>query len=295
MVETPKISILIAHFNSGKYFTDAFESLRRQTETDWEVIIVDDASTDGSPDLVKSLIKNDSRFKIIVNDTNEGCAAAISRAIQYSTAPLFARLDPDDALAPEALDIMVRAHTEYPEVGLIYSNHWVCSAELEIQNLHQCRQLTNLTDEESFLYYGEIAQFATFKKEFFRKTDGMHTFNKRAEDVDIYLKMSEVAPVRYLNENLYYYRIRPGSRRQFENAERAKFWYWVALIKMAERRNLNIEDFFVKHCARRKELQAYIDREARIRNLIEGNIFLKSALKIGQKWGLFNLNKYLDK
>ncbi|WP_226063954.1 glycosyltransferase [Kaistella polysaccharea] len=294
MKAIPKISVLIAHYNSGKYFEQAFESLQRQTELNWEAIIIDDASTDGSLALVKTLIKNDRRFTIIENATNVGCASTLKTAIETSTAPLFARLDPDDTLMPNALEKSIRAHEKFSEVGLVYSNHLVCDENLKIQKVHQCKQITDLTTEDSFLYHGEIAQFASFKREFFDRTAGVHTFNKRAEDVDMYLKMCEVAAVFHLDETLYNYRIRPNSLRQFENAERTKFWYWVAAIKMAERRNLNIEDFFVKHCARRTELQVYLEREARLMKMIEGNIFLKTAFNLGQKLRLFEADKILE-
>src|SRR5690606_30115260 len=188
-----------------------------------------------------------------------------------------------DTLEPNALEKSIRAHEKYQKVGLVYSNHLVCDENLKIKWVHHAKPVDDLTSENSFLYDNEISQFASFKRAFFDRTSGVDTFNKRAEDVDMYLKMCEVAPVFHLNETLYNYRIRPGSRRQFDNAERAKFWYWVALIKMAERRNLNIEDFFVKHCARRSELQAYIDRELRLRKIVNGNIFFKSALSVGQK------------
>lgn len=289
----PKISIVIPHYNSGVYFQQAFDSLLRQTESSWEAVIVDDASTDGSLQFLKSKIEGDARFTLVENTENKGAASALKQAIEATKADIFVRLDPDDALEPEALAKMLNAHEAHQEAGLVYSNHFVCDESLTVQDVHICRQITDLTSEESFLYHGEIAQMAAFKKKFYTLTPGVHTFNKRAEDVDLYMKMCEVAPVVYISENLYYYRIRPGSRRQFENRERAWFWYWVAAIKMAERRNLNIEDFFVKHCARRSELQMYMDREKRIKNIINKNILTKSAFRLTQRLGLFDAERFL--
>lgn len=290
----PKISVVIPHYNSGAYFQQAYDSLVQQTESNWEAVIVDDASTDGSLELVKSFIDGDERFVLYENEVNQGAASAFQTAIEKSQADIFLRLDPDDALAPQALETMLNAHAEHPNVGLIYSNHYVCDEFLNVKHVHECRQITHITTEESFLYHCEIAQLASFKREFFEKTDGVHTFNKRAEDVDMYLKMCEVAPVVYIPENLYYYRIHPGSRRQFENKERAGFWYWVAAIKMAERRKLNIEDFFVKHCARRSELEVYLQREARIKRFINSNILFRSAFKAGARMRLFDPEKILN-
>lgn len=296
MNPVPKIAIVIPHYNSGSYFHDAYNSLIRQTEGNWEAIIVDDASTDGSWDLVKSKTAGDPRFRLFENAENLGAASALQRAVKDAAAPLFARLDPDDALAPDALEKMLKAHKEHPEAGLVYSNHFVCDAQLVVHSTHHGRQMTaDLSSEDSFLYNREISQFASFRKEVFERTAGIHTFNKRAEDVDMYLKMCEAAPVLYIDETLYYYRIRPGSRRQFENAERAWFWYWVALIKAAERRGLNIEDFFVKHCARRSELNVYINREERIRKMLNANVFTRSAVAVVTKLGIVDMEKFLGK
>lgn len=294
METKPKISVLIAHYNSGTFFTRAFESLVQQTETAWEAVIVDDASTDGSPEHVQTLISRDPRFTYLENTRNQGYAAALKRAITASGAPLFVLLDPDDALEPDALMKAIAAHEAHPEAGLVYANHLVCDGELHIQRVHRCSQITDLTAEESFLYHGEISRYASFRRTVFERTQGVHTFNKRAPETDLFLKMCEVAPVLYLNEDLYRYRIRPGSLRQHENAERTRFWYWVAAIKMAERRNLNIEDFFVKHCARRSELLVYIEREARLKKILEGNIVLRSAFKLGHRLGLYDAAQIIE-
>lgn len=294
METQPKIAVLIAHYNSGKYFAQAFESLLHQTETAWEAVIVDDASTDGSPDLVESLIREDSRFTLIKNTHNQGYVAALKRAVTASGAPIFVLLDPDDALEPEALEKAIEAHEAHPDAGLVYANHFVCDGALQIQRVHECRQVTDLTAEESFLYHGEISHFASFKRKFFDRTEGVHLFNKRAPEVDLYLKMCEVAPVFHLNEELYRYRVRPGSLRQHENAERTRFWYWVAAIRMAERRKLNIEDFFVKHCARRSELQVYIDREVRLKKMLRANILLRSAFKLGHRLRFYDADRILE-
>ena len=91
----------------------------------------------------------------------------------------------------------------------------------------------------------------------------------------MYMKMVEVAPVKHLNEYLYLYRHHGKSASTNENAQYAIFWHWVALIKMAERRGLNLEELFYLHFKRLDSNQT---------SLL--NVFKNSKLiKVGKKLG----------
>ncbi len=247
-----KISILIANYNNGHFFKDAFDSLVTQTTNNWEAIVIDDCSTDNSVQIITSLIKNNSRFKFFQNKQNIGYQKTLIKAIELSNAPIFGRLDPDDALLPEAIEKSVKVHEKNKEVGLVYSNLIFCDEALNPIRVHKTGQITDLSKDYLYLN-GAISHFATFKKEFYTLTTGIDSFNKRAEDKDLYMKMCEVAPVKHINENFYLYRVHKDGASSFSNTNKAYFWYWVALIKMAERRNINIEDLFLEEFIRRKD------------------------------------------
>ena len=110
METNPKISVLIPHYNSRQFFPAAYESLSRQTPVNWQAIVVDDCSTDNSKEDVISIIKHDSRFKFYDNQRNLGSAETLKKCIELSTSSIFARLDPDDTLEPNALEKSIRAH-----------------------------------------------------------------------------------------------------------------------------------------------------------------------------------------
>lgn len=131
-------------------------------------------------------------------------------------------LDPDDALEPQVLEIILNHHNNNTEVGLVYSNFIICNEKLEKQNVHHATQITAL-DEHYLNFKGEISHFATFKKSIYNKTTGIDTFLKIAEDKDWYMKMCEVAPVLYIDEDLYLYRIHNGGISTNKNAEKAYF------------------------------------------------------------------------
>ena len=122
MSETPLFSILIANYNNGKYFKDCFESILKQTYSHFEVVIVDDCSTDDSAEIIQELIKNDARFLFFQNEKNQQTGFTKSKCASLAKGELCAFLDPDDALAENALDIMVKKHQENPDVSLVYSD-----------------------------------------------------------------------------------------------------------------------------------------------------------------------------
>lgn len=245
MVNEPKFSVLIANFNNGKFFEDCYKSLIAQTEKDWEAVVIDDCSTDDSCALISKMIESDARFRFYQNEENLGYQKSLIKAVELSEAEIFGRVDPDDALTPDALSIMIEAHKNFPEAGLIYSNFTICDEKLKPKKVGKATQVTAL-DEKYYNFNSEISHFATFKKSIYDLTSGFDPFNKRAEDKDIYMKMCEVAPVKHINQSLYLYRTHHGGASTTTNEEKALFWHFVALVKMAERRNLNIEELFVE-------------------------------------------------
>lgn len=254
-----KISIIIANYNNGTFFKDCYNSLVNQTSNEWEAFVLDDCSTDNSAQLILSLIKNDSRFHFHRNDKNIGYQRTLQKGIQLSEAPLFARLDPDDALTSTAIEVSLKIHTDYPHAGLVYSNFVFCNAALEPIEIHQGKQINEL-DNAYLNFSGEISHFASFKREIYTLTSGIDPYIKRAEDKDIYMKMCEIAPVKYIDKNLYLYRVHEKGISAGENKEKAQFWHWVALIKMAERRNINIEDLFVETYVSREVTESKLER-----------------------------------
>lgn len=268
-----KISILIANFNNGHFFQDCYDSLIAQTDDRWEAIIIDDASTDDSVKTIEAIIKADERFKFYQNETNLGYQSTIAKAITLTETPYFGRLDPDDALTENAIEECLRVHEQFPEAGLVYSNHFLCDENLKIVKTNKGAQIEN-----KIFFNGEVLSFASLKKSIYLETAGIDVKNRRAEDKDIYLKMSEIAPVKHIDAALYLYRIHQGGVSSTnDRIDKSYFWYWVAIIKAAERRQENVEDEFLNKFVRRykyKELKNNID-------LLKKNRWIKLGAKLG--------------
>ena len=127
-------SILIANYNNGRYLDTALTSLQAQTCQDWEVILVDDASTDDFEQVIARW-EGDKRIKVFRNVRNEGCGYTKRRCAELASGSLLAFLDPDDALEPGALMVMGEAHALHPECSLIHSTHYICDPELRVKRV----------------------------------------------------------------------------------------------------------------------------------------------------------------
>ena len=98
------VSIITPMFNSIEYIGIAIMSVQAQTYENWEMIIVDDASNDGSVDVVKSFVEKDKRIQIISQLMNNGAAAARNNGIRSASGRYIAFLDSDDLWYPEKLE-----------------------------------------------------------------------------------------------------------------------------------------------------------------------------------------------
>ena len=111
----PKVSIIIPAYNTSRYITKAVESALGQTEENIEVIVVDDASTDNTVEVVKSF--TDQRLTILVNETNKGPSYSRNRALKEAKGEWIALLDSDDWYAPNRLEILLNvAITENADI-----------------------------------------------------------------------------------------------------------------------------------------------------------------------------------
>ncbi|WBA10876.1 glycosyltransferase family 2 protein [Salinivibrio kushneri] len=100
----PKVSIITPSYDCSNYISDTIDSVLFQTCTDWEMIIVDDCSSDNSVSVIKSYMEKDSRVKLIQLEENLGAAVTRNKAIEVAQGRYIAFLDSDDLWEPEKLE-----------------------------------------------------------------------------------------------------------------------------------------------------------------------------------------------
>jgi glycosyltransferase involved in cell wall biosynthesis len=123
-----RVSIVVAAFNAEKYIGNALASALRQTEPRFEVIVVDDGSTDHTPEIVEYFAAQDPRIRLIRTKHNGGCAPARNRALEAARGEWITILDADDRFAPRRLEIMLD-HAQRYEADFLADNLLLCEVE----------------------------------------------------------------------------------------------------------------------------------------------------------------------
>jgi len=122
MADVPLVSVVIPLFNKDPYIARALNSVLAQTFQDFEVIVVDDGSTDDGAEVVRGF--DDPRIRLIQQE-NQGVSAARNRGIEAARAELVAFLDADDEWLPEFLETILNLKNAYPNAGLYASAYLV--------------------------------------------------------------------------------------------------------------------------------------------------------------------------
>ena len=119
--ESPLVSVLMPVYNREKFVDEAIESVLAQDFNSFELVLVDDGSTDASPQILKSWQEKDSRIVVVTAPHNEGIPGALNRGLAHSRGQYIARIDSDDVMLPGRLTAQVKCISSQPEVILVTS------------------------------------------------------------------------------------------------------------------------------------------------------------------------------
>jgi glycosyltransferase involved in cell wall biosynthesis len=209
----PLVSVLIACYNGDKFIRDAVRSVLNQDYHKWEIVFVDDCSTDTSFDLMAKLAWKwgiSEKTTIVQHAGNMGYGATLKTAVDNSHGKIFLVLDVDDALnGNNAISTAVKYHQKYPEVAMTYSNYMECDRNLKDIDLYRTRQL--LPDEKYIDTKIRISHLKAIKRFYYDLTDGYDGSLRRTVDKDLTLKLEEVGGIKHIDMCLYKYRKGHGS------------------------------------------------------------------------------------
>ncbi|MBO7490596.1 MAG: glycosyltransferase [Bacteroidales bacterium] len=237
-------SVLIANYNNGLYLQEAIDSVFAQTYTDWEIVIVDDGSTDDSQKIYEKYIGNE-RIHIFYNERNRGCTYTKWSLIEECNGEWFGFLDADDTLMPEALECMVKSHQDNPDAAIVSSRHYQCD---ENMNVRYESRLLKIPIGGSYLTNRDFQPeaFISFKKSFYQKTQGLNKNNAYGDDQELLLLMEEVGQWVVLDKFLYKYRISEKSVSHGEDNYICLYWNIVVYHQACIRRGLDPEKYSYK-------------------------------------------------
>lgn len=205
------ISIVIPLYNKEKYINRALQSIMAQSYNNYEVIVVDDGSTDTGPQIVKEI--NDPRFRLI-QQSNAGVSAARNRGIDDAKGDLIAFLDADDEWRPGFLDTINNLRNKFPDAGLYACAYCTFLPGGKIED-HQEGDLDSGSQEKILLNYfksannGEAAlhiSAVVVPKCIVEEVGGFLVGERLGEDLEFFTKVAIKYPVAYseLTGVIYY-------------------------------------------------------------------------------------------
>lgn len=130
-MKRPIVSVIIPTFNRANMIRRAIESVTLQTFNDWELIVVDDASTDNTEGIIRTYLEDDQRIRYYKHKKNHGGGAARNSGIKMSNGRYIAFLDDDDRWYPEKLRLQYHYSQNHPDAGFIYAGFSYIDYETE--------------------------------------------------------------------------------------------------------------------------------------------------------------------
>ena len=197
----PKVSLYIPTHNYGRYLEEAIESVLGQNYDDWELIIIDDGSTDDTQ-TVLAKYKGNPRIRIY-RQKNQGLTRANNRAIKLSRGEYIIRLDADDYLDENALLVMANVLDCKPDVSLVYPDYYVVSEDGELLRLER---RSKIYEEDDLLDLPSHAACAMIRKSCLNELGGYNEDIPRQDGYDLWLRLVQKYRVYNVNLPLFYYR-----------------------------------------------------------------------------------------
>ncbi|MCS6923469.1 MAG: glycosyltransferase, partial [Fimbriimonadales bacterium] len=214
-VPRPKVSVITPAYNVAPYLAQCIESVQAQTLTDWEMIIVDDASTDGTAQVAARYLA-DPRIRFLQNERNMGAGYTRNRALDAAQGEWIAVLDADDWYRPERLeklvafaeqmnaDMVADLQVYYTEWGSVYTVAWASHAKPP-------KKPRFYTVEEVICAHPSIKP--VIRAEFLRSREIHYAEHiRKSQDYAFYLEiLLKGARFALLPEPMYYYRVHPNT------------------------------------------------------------------------------------
>jgi len=201
------------NYNKSEHISSAIESVLSQTASDFELIVVDDASTDGSAKIVEEKSRNDSRVSLVRNQVRRGASHCRNVGIKLSRGENIALLDSDDVYAKNALEVKSRAMRVSSTPVVVYSDYWLLDAN-GVGLPHWIQKSCTMSGMifKEFLIHGISVQANLMvPKAFFDEIGPFDESISWGEDTDMIFRLARRYPFKYLDEQLYGYRLYSGN------------------------------------------------------------------------------------
>lgn len=205
-MNAPRVSVIIPTYNYGQYIEKSIDSVLSQTYTDFEIIVVDDGSTDNTKTIIETKYRNKVKY---FYQENKGAPAARNRAARESKGEYLAFLDSDDSFFADNIEKKVAALEKNPTIGMVYSDGYCImgnSIKKSSNNYKLSAAGAKLSGDISLMLlkgYRIESTAAVLRAECFNEVGGFDEEIVGLDDYDLFLRISFNFPVLFIDECLF--------------------------------------------------------------------------------------------
>lgn len=204
---TPLVSILMPVFNCEAYLNESVPSLLKQSYENFELLIIDDGSTDKSLDILKDFAKQDKRIQVYTQE-NIGITKTLNKLIEYSKGDFLARMDADDRAFPHRLNAQVEYLKDNPTTTAVGSSYELINeigqpiTVIKLPQKHDQIDTLHLEGHTSMSHPAIM-----MRKKSVVEVGGYDENIPTAQDIDLWLRLAEIGLLANLPDPLIQYRV----------------------------------------------------------------------------------------
>jgi glycosyltransferase involved in cell wall biosynthesis len=208
------VGVIIPAFNAARYLPFALESVSLQTFEDWQILLVDDGSTDNTAEVVAPFLERFGSRIQYIKQNNRGLPAARNTAIRASTTEYLALLDADDVWLPCRLEDSIKAFTARPQVGLAYGLVTGIDPEGRLMQTFEGNRRKAKGNIARQIYMRKVelpCPTMTFRRQCIDEVGVFDETMRATEDRDLWLRIALRYEVAFIPKVIAYYRLSPNS------------------------------------------------------------------------------------
>lgn len=203
----PRVSVVMPAYNNEQYVTSAVKSILAQRYRDFEMIVIDDGSTDNTAERVAALARGDSRVRL-VSQSNTGIVGALNHGLDLARGSIIARMDSDDIAYPDRFGRQIAFLDEHPEVVLLGTQIVIIDQHGRLRAIrgeefgHDELLHAILSGKSGAIMHPTVMM----RREALDKAGHYRDEFRHVEDADLFLRLAEVGEIRNLRQPLLNYR-----------------------------------------------------------------------------------------
>ena len=195
-------------YNAGAYLAPAVDSVLAQTFADFELIIINDGSTDNGWEMIEDYARADARIRAFTQ-SNKGLVPSLNRGLAKARGRYLARMDSDDICPAHRFAVQVSALEARPDLGVLGGALTLIDESGQVTG----RQIYPRGNLKQRLLYGSLLCHPAVmgRTELFRRAGGYRAYYRHCEDYDLWLRLSTMTELDNLPDNLLFYRMHAGN------------------------------------------------------------------------------------